>query len=126
MGEIGNWFANHHVGLGIRLINYNFDIDIRLIVLVWIVCIAAGALAASGKHAAGTGAILGAILGPLGVVAALGLDERDQCPRCTSRIDSAEGMVCQYCRSPLYRDPVSGEIFCEKSDKSHDKNEDSQ
>jgi hypothetical protein len=106
MGEIGNWFANHHVGLGIQFINYRFDVDIRLIVLVWIASIVAGACAGSGKSAAWTGAILGTFLGPLGVIAALGLDEREQCPRCTGRIDGF-GEVCQHCRQPLHWDPNS-------------------
>jgi hypothetical protein len=69
----------------------------------WFMCVIAGGFAGSGKSAAWLGAILGGILGPLGVVAALGLDQRYQCPHCTGKIDGV-GEKCQYCKLPLHWD----------------------
>jgi hypothetical protein len=113
---------------------YNIDIDIAswqiwLVILGWLANIVAGAFAGSGKQAVWLGALLGAILGPLGVVAALGLDLRPQCPVCTGRIngsvkvDQYRRTICQYCRSPLYWDPVTNKPLLDKSDHLRDKNE---
>ena len=52
-------------------IDIDIDANIRLIlILAWIANVVAGACAGSGKRAAIQGGLLGAFMGPLGVVAA--------------------------------------------------------
>lgn len=94
-------------------------------ILVWVAHIVAGAFAGSGKQAAFGGGLRGAFLGPLGVVAALGLDGRHLCEICTGRIDGHEDdrNICQHCQSPLYWDPITGKPFPDRSDQFREKNE---
>lgn len=73
---------------------------IALTVLGMIVCGLAGLCAANAKNAAVQGFLAGFALGPLGVLAALGFDNRLQCPRCAGRLDGM-GHVCQHCRVSL-------------------------
>jgi hypothetical protein len=53
----------------------------------------AGGIAANGRIAGTQGFLLGFFLGPVGVVAALGLDNRPICPWCAGRLDGM-GRVC--------------------------------
>jgi hypothetical protein len=115
----------------------DFNVDSWLFWLVaWIANVVAGACAGSGKQAAWHGALLGALLGPLGVVAALGLDRRSRCPVCTGRIDGVlrwndpnvavrprQRCICQYCRAPLFMDPVTGNPLPDNSDEFREKSE---
>ncbi len=97
--------------------------------LVWIANIVAGACAGSGKQATWYGALLGALMGPLGVVAALGLDRRSRCPVCAGRLDATGKeskymycqTLCQHCRSPLYWAPGTRIPNLYKPDESGDK-----
>jgi hypothetical protein len=70
------------------------------IVIVSVVSALAGGVAGSGKHATLRGVLMGFLLGPLGVLATLGIDGRRQCPRCDGRLDG-HGRVCQHCRVAL-------------------------
>jgi hypothetical protein len=106
----------------------HIDVNIsgwQIWVLAWIANIVAGACAGSGKQAAFLGGVLAAFMGPLGVVAALGLDRRRHCPVCTGRVDGHddERPLCQHCRSPLLWDPVSDRPFPDRSDQFREKNE---
>ena len=98
------------------------DLSIFWVFLGWIGCIVAGACAGSGKRATVTGAILGAILGPLGVIAALGLDGRYSCPRCSGKLDG-EGNECQHCRLPLAWDERYGKPYRDKTRTPPDEDE---
>ncbi len=69
-------------------------------VLVWLACGVAGYYAARERDAGSGGAGLGLLLGPLGVIAALGLDERPKCPDCSGRLDG-KGKKCQWCQREL-------------------------
>jgi hypothetical protein len=100
----------------------NMD-KMTLVLLAWLACTIAGACAGSGKRAEVLGALLGAILGPLGVFAALGLDRRLQCPICTGRIDRRFGefgvgveAICQHCHSSLNWDIENKKLFPVVSD----------
>ena len=73
---------------------------IILWLLLAIPCAIAGGFAGSGRSAAALGAVLGAILGPLGVLAALGLDHRHQCPYCFGRLNG-EAELCPHCQSAI-------------------------
>jgi hypothetical protein len=71
------------------------------VVAVWVGSILAGALAASAKRGTAFGAFAGVFLGPLGAIAALGIDDRPFCPRCGGRLD-AEASICQHCHVELW------------------------
>jgi hypothetical protein len=71
-------------------------IDFLIIFIIWAACIIAGACAGSRRNSKVAGGFLGAFLGPLGVIAALGLDSRPKCPHCGGRLDG-QGLVCQHC-----------------------------
>ncbi len=66
------------------------------IVVLWIMSAIAGAFASADREAALMGFFLGLILGPIGAIAALGLDGRYTCPRCRGRLDG-RGEICQHC-----------------------------
>ena len=70
------------------------------ILLLWFASGIAGACAGMRRNAEVPGFALGILLGPVGVIAALGLDQRPQCPRCAARLDG-RGKICQHCQSPL-------------------------
>ncbi len=76
-----------------------------LLVLGWLACPIAGLLAAADRNAAGPGLLAGLLLGPLGVIAALGFDARPCCPRCGGRLNAGLSRrppwLCQHCRAPL-------------------------
>ncbi len=66
------------------------------IVVLWIMSAIAGAFAGGSRNAAMGGFLLGLFFGPVGLIAALGLDDRYQCPRCRGRLDG-RGEICQHC-----------------------------
>jgi hypothetical protein len=94
------------------------------ILVVWVMCIIAGAFAGSGKRAALPGAFLGMVLGPLGVIAALGLDHRRECPICTGKVDMHRDgkAICQYCRTPVYWRPLTGEPLPHRAEQPNEQN----
>jgi hypothetical protein len=47
------------------------------------------------------GMLLGFIGGPLGILAALAVDVRPECPRCGGRVGPTGVELCQHCRSML-------------------------
>lgn len=57
----------------------------------------AGWFAAASRNAGQRGAMLGFFLGPVGVMAALGLDERHVCRNCGGRVNSRPN-VCPHCK----------------------------
>ena len=71
-----------------------------IVVALWVLSAIAGMAAGSSRGAAGGGFVLGLFLGPLGVVAALGLDFRVQCPTCGGKLDG-RGLICQHCDRPI-------------------------
>ncbi|MGE0605502.1 MAG: hypothetical protein AB7O62_00140 [Pirellulales bacterium] len=74
--------------------------DLGFWVLLWIGCAIAGYVAAHSRSAGSGGLILGVLLGPIGVLAALGLDGRPLCPHCGGRLDG-RGKKCQWCAIAL-------------------------
>ena len=67
-------------------------------VILWCLCPFAGMFAASRREAIPQGFLLGLFFGPLGVIAALGVDGRYACKRCGTRInESAE--ICPMCHA---------------------------
>jgi len=100
------------------------DAAMELIIAVWVTCGMLGAMIGSAKQAAATGALVGFIFGPLGVIAAFAVDGRPRCPQCQVRIDgkpnecpqcgAALGEIvgvafnCQRCGRELRADKVAG------------------
>jgi hypothetical protein len=62
----------------------------------------AGSIA--GRNRPALGALAGFFLGPVGVIAALALDARASCPRCSGRLDG-RGRICQHCGAELEWSP---------------------
>ncbi len=77
------------------------DIFITLLVIVAIACAFLGGLVGAQKNASGTGAILGLVFGPLGVIAAFALDARPKCPNCMTHLNG-RAKECPSCRKPLF------------------------
>lgn len=96
-----------------------------VLVLVWLANVVGGACAGSGKRAAFLGGVLGAFLGPLGVVAALGLDRRHLCPICTGRLDGHDDRksTCQHCGGLICWDEVTDKPYADRSELFREKNE---
>jgi hypothetical protein len=69
-------------------------------VFLWIASAICGAHAAADRNAGQGGFFLGLIFGPVGVIAALGLDNRPNCPNCRGRLDG-RGRMCQHCGTLL-------------------------
>ncbi len=64
-----------------------------------------GAIVGYLRRAPAVGAMLGGLFGPLGVVAALAIDNRPYCTHCSGRLeDTAE--TCPHCHADLY-DPMT-------------------
>ena len=70
------------------------------IIYLWVGSIFCGMAAGSGKDAPMLGAALGLLFGPVGAIAALGLDGRKCCPACGGRMDTYAAK-CQHCGAPL-------------------------
>jgi hypothetical protein len=66
----------------------------------WIICGFLGGLVGNAKNAAGSGAVLGFLFGPLGVLVAFAVDGRPECPYCKGRIEP-RATTCQHCRKSL-------------------------
>jgi len=67
-----------------------------LVLLILIASAIAGYLAAADRKAGWQGALMGFFLGPMGVIAALGIDRRQCCVTCGSRLEGNCG-VCPHC-----------------------------
>jgi hypothetical protein len=61
-----------------------------------------GAFIGARHDAAIAGFFLGAILGPLGWLLALLLDNRIKCPQCCGRLPSGQPPTCLHCRCDLH------------------------
>lgn len=59
-----------------------------------------GAVVGSQKNAPVTGFFLGLLLGPLGVLLAWLIDQRDQCGRCGGRLNGTPS-VCPHCHATV-------------------------
>lgn len=66
----------------------------------WMTCVLAAGLIGEQRGSYRGGIILGLLLGPLGIVATLGMDWRAQCGNCGGRIDGTP-KVCPHCRVEL-------------------------
>lgn len=71
------------------------------IVLGWFACGILGAVVAGAKGGAEIGCLLGALFGPLGVIAAFAVDCRAKCPDCQTRLNG-EPKICPQCRRELH------------------------
>jgi len=73
------------------------------VVLFWLCCALIGGVAGHAKGKAGVGAVLGFVLGPLGVLIAwLGLsDSRPRCPLCKGALESLLVARCRHCAGDL-------------------------
>ena len=69
-------------------------------IFFWIACGIIAAGIASQKKAGITGFFLGLFFGPLGVLGACFLDERERCPHCRHRVDDGV-RICGVCRQPI-------------------------
>jgi len=70
--------------------------DGTLIVFWIIVGAAVGGVIGASRNNVGSGVIWGALLGPIGWILVLFMDERDKCPECQGRL--ADGALrCQHC-----------------------------
>ena len=86
--------------------SWNAAMVALLCVLAWTVpCGTLGAIVGYLRLAPAVGAMLGGLFGPLGVVAALAIDNRPYCTKCRGRLeDMAE--TCPHCQAALY-DPIT-------------------
>lgn len=91
--------------------------SVLLVFVTWLFCGLAGFFTAEAKSAGFSGLLAGLLLGPLGIIVALGLDQRPRCPRCQGRLDG-EGQACQHCgvalRWPRSGSPILGEVATQK------------
>jgi hypothetical protein len=74
-------------------------LDLRILIvlgLVWVLSLIPGYFAGRDRSAGAEGLLLALIFGPIGVVAALGLDRRAKCYRCGGRIENRI-KVCPHC-----------------------------
>jgi hypothetical protein len=60
----------------------------ELLVLFWIFCAFIGWYVGKAKDAEGTGVLLGFLLGPIGVLMTVAIDNRVCCPQCGTRLNS--------------------------------------
>lgn len=72
--------------------------DFPTLVAFWLVCGVVGGVIGNTKDAGVSGFLLGALLGPLGVLAAFAVDGRPQCEKCRTRIDP-KATICPQCRT---------------------------
>lgn len=63
---------------------------------------AVGYVVGNGKRQGTAGALLGALLGPIGVLAAFFIPHRKKCPHCFHGVDP-RARICPHCRTPLVR-----------------------
>jgi hypothetical protein len=70
------------------------------------ICGALAAAAASPRESIGVGFLLGALFGPLGLLAAMAIDGRSKCSQCASRINRG-ARVCPYCKTARPLDPAA-------------------
>ena len=68
------------------------------LLFLWALCPYAAMLAAQGREARLLGFLLGLFFGPLGVVAALGVDGRSICERFGARV-FASAEICPQCHT---------------------------
>lgn len=69
-------------------------------VFFWIVCGIIGAGIGAQKNSSMQGFFAGLLLGPLGLLVAFALDNREKCPKCQHRLDEGVRM-CGVCREPI-------------------------
>ena len=76
-----------------------------LLFLAWgFLCPLAAGMAAESRNASFRGTAAGFLFGPLGVIAALGFDNRPMCPRCGGRLNTdlmLRPEICQHCHVAL-------------------------
>lgn len=78
-----------------------------LFILIWLACAVIAAAIGSKKNEAGSGCLLGLILGPLGILAALmSTGDRRPCPFCRELVHK-EAVLCPHCRKDLPPAPPS-------------------
>lgn len=77
-----------------------------IFLIIWIVCGILGAVIGSNKGVGCLGAILGFVLGPLGllIVVVTPDETRVECPFCREKINKA-AVVCPHCRNPQQPGP---------------------
>jgi len=75
-----------------------------LIVLSWLASIILAGIVGHEKEGVAGGALLGLFFGPLGVLAALGIDMRCECIHCCGRLNTNRRKpdICPHCQSKLY------------------------
>jgi hypothetical protein len=76
------------------------DNIIEIWIGIWIVCGIIGAIIGTNKNAVGIGFLLGFLFGPLGLLAAFAVDNREKCLHCGGRLN-AKPAVCQHCNRSL-------------------------
>jgi len=72
------------------------------VALVWFTCAVIGAIVGNAKMAPAQGALLGLLLGPLGILIAFAIDARPQCGNCGGKVNGRV-RVCQHCGAPNAR-----------------------
>lgn len=72
----------------------------QILIAQALVCGVLGSVIASGKNAAGIGFILGLLFGPLGLIAAFVIDNREKCAACGTRVDQ-DASICPQCSATL-------------------------
>jgi hypothetical protein len=65
-----------------------------------VICGILGAVIGANKNASNTGAFLGFLFGPLGMIAAFAVDHRWKCPECMGRLNDHPNL-CQHCKTKL-------------------------
>lgn len=91
----------------------------------WVVCGIAGAIIGSSKNAGCGGFILGLLLGPIGLLAAFTLDNRQQCPQCKSRVDDG-AVMCPQCHAAMDVSNRGRRVVSTKSVEESEEEEDQQ
>ncbi len=87
--------------------------SMEALLIIWLGCAVLGGIIAHRHQAAGTGAIVGLLFGPLGVIAAFALDGRPKCLGCQLRIDGTPEK-CPRCGESLAQKKTVVRFTCQR------------
>jgi hypothetical protein len=80
---------------------------VEIAILIWIICGIVAAIIGNQKGEGCAGFILGVVLGPIGILLALGSKgNRKQCPFCKEMIHR-EALVCPRCQREMPAPPTT-------------------
>jgi hypothetical protein len=79
-----------------------------MLIVIWLICWIGGTALAASRNIPVTGSIVCFLLGPLGVLAVLLSDAREQCPYCLGRLPVGNPAACCHCGRDLPAPKAAG------------------